>query len=525
MEARARLRPLEPGATLLHIGLPKTGTTAIQTAATRLRAELLTQGVCYPGRGSNHIAAANALMGRATRIAGLRPIRQWTDVHDELRAHPECIGWLSYEQMVQADPAAIERFRDELGPHTHAVITARGYVPMFASAWQQWIKDAGDQEFAVWLDAVLGDVPDDGPVAGFWRRHDLPRVAGRWADVLGPENVTVVVLDKAEPALLFDSFEALLGLDRGLLASVPRDALQDNRTLSRMEAELVCGANAIYEGGDFPPARDVYFRMMKSGTVATLQRCRRAQPAEGRIVAHRDAAERIARRGRHAATALRELGVRVVGDVRALGAVPDSLPDAPARPFETMEVDLTALAIVGAVSAALGEGVGFDARSRRVQQGNWAVGGRAASEELARRPLRTARDAIADVWAMWRAQARTPEGRTLTRSEGALVREVRSRLREPAAAAARDAIAQDALILAMRRVEPDPGGGLSAASAAAALAGALSWLAGRGVAYDEDAGPGLLRAKGAAANASVTARDLDSGTLRRIVLERARRRM
>ena len=59
----------------------------------------------------------------------------------------------------------------------------------------------------------------------FHVRHDQGALVRRWAQVAGPENVTVVVLDPARPRFVFSAFERMLGLPDGLLA----DAQDDGR--------------------------------------------------------------------------------------------------------------------------------------------------------------------------------------------------------------------------------------------------------------------------------------------------------
>src|SRR5690625_4335566 len=45
---------LPPGTRALYIGPPKSGTTALQAAASAARDELYTHGVVYPGSGESH---------------------------------------------------------------------------------------------------------------------------------------------------------------------------------------------------------------------------------------------------------------------------------------------------------------------------------------------------------------------------------------------------------------------------------------------------------------------------------------
>ncbi|WP_062524252.1 hypothetical protein [Demequina rhizosphaerae] len=388
----ADVESLPPGATLLHIGLPKTGTTAVQAAAARLRGDLLAQGVCYPGGALNHGRASNALMGRSTAVFEAGDISRWRRIARERRRHPDAVGWISYEQIVQAEPDVARRFLDELGPELHVVVTARAYVPMFASAWQQWVKDAGEVPFGAWLAEVLaarGADPAEVPgwAAGFWRRHDLPSIAERWARLVGPERVHVVVLDKRRPALLFDAFEGFLGLAPGTLASAPSDALLSNRSLSRAEAELVQGVNARAVEAE-ALSRPLYYRVMRNGAVSTMLRDREPARAEGTVRAPLDAARAIAAAGADAARRLADLGVDILGDAALLGEVPAAADATLPEPHASVDPGLAAYAVLGAMSSALGEGVNFSG-GRLAATGGSAPsavpGRRAAARELARR--------------------------------------------------------------------------------------------------------------------------------------------
>src|SRR5690625_1076722 len=58
---------LPPGTRALYIGPPKSGTTALQAAASAARDELYTHGVVYPGSGESHHREIYAFMGRRDR--------------------------------------------------------------------------------------------------------------------------------------------------------------------------------------------------------------------------------------------------------------------------------------------------------------------------------------------------------------------------------------------------------------------------------------------------------------------------
>src|SRR3954465_13397921 len=92
MTAAARgtvITPLPAGSRLLHIGLPKTGTTTLQRGAAVNRASLGAQGVCYPGQEFNHRDAVTALMQRPLgwrdNGATLHDRRVWDRLLDEVQ--------------------------------------------------------------------------------------------------------------------------------------------------------------------------------------------------------------------------------------------------------------------------------------------------------------------------------------------------------------------------------------------------------------------------------------------------------
>jgi len=67
---------LGAGEVLVHIGVPKTGSTAIHQSMTASRASMAEQGVVYPDLGgSNHYVAALTLLGRSATTARCLPAR------------------------------------------------------------------------------------------------------------------------------------------------------------------------------------------------------------------------------------------------------------------------------------------------------------------------------------------------------------------------------------------------------------------------------------------------------------------
>jgi hypothetical protein len=111
--------PLPPGAVLAHVGIHKTGTTAIQSVLAQQREVLASHGVVYPGEQVNHHKAAMALTG--TRWGAVeregRPVPpiHWSNLVTAVRRTSDRVV-ISSEFFGDTRGANGERFRDELGP-------------------------------------------------------------------------------------------------------------------------------------------------------------------------------------------------------------------------------------------------------------------------------------------------------------------------------------------------------------------------------------------------------------------------
>lgn len=386
--------PLPPRARLLHIGIPKTGTTALQQAAAAQREVLLSHGVRYPGQRGNHREPVAALMQRhlGWRRGGSTPgRREWQALLAEIEADPDRRILLSHEFAAEADDATVRRFRDELGPRLHVVVTLRPLAALLPSAWQQHVKSGYRRPFDAWLRRVLADPPDLSTTPAFHRRNDQSAIVARWAAVVGPERVTVVVGDKARPRLLTDAFEDLLGLPRGLLHGAVEGGMRANRSLSAPEAELLRRVNAVIAGQEVD-WRD-YRALVRLGAVARLLERRTPAAGEARLSLPEWASARAAELGRAHAEAIGRAGVAVIGDLAALGEGAGPA-DGPAQrpPAEgggapgpvQVPLDAAAELVAGMLSAATGRGAFFQASGTKAVDPRTA---RLAGSALGRRLL------------------------------------------------------------------------------------------------------------------------------------------
>ena len=354
------VEPLPPDVRLLHIGLAKTGTTALQSTARARRVELLEHGVRYPGHGLNHREAVSALMRRRWGWKGpgatVPPMLHWERLMAEVAAETRRRVWISHEFAAESDDETAQRFVDALGERLHVVVTLRPYGALLTSSWQQYLKTGLTATFERWLQAVLADPPDHGVTETFHRRSDQGGVVRRLAAAAGADRVTAVVVDKAAPTLLTDAFEGLLDLPPGFLVDDALGGLRANRSLSAQESEVLRRLNLAVKGrglswGDY----DV---LLRKGGIDRLLQSRTPGPDEPRPVLPAWAAERASERGRRYAEEIAAAGVRVVGDLAVLAAPVPGVAQPPAEP-EVVDVDVAVELAAGLLSASTGRGPFF----------------------------------------------------------------------------------------------------------------------------------------------------------------------
>lgn len=341
--------PLPPRSRLLHIGLAKTGTTALQYAASERRTELLGLGVRYPGNGVSHRAAISALMGRRWGWGGPGTagfdLAEWSKLLAEVETDTERRIWLGHEIAAEADHAIAARFIEQLGPRTHAVVTMRPYGDLLVSSWQQFVKAGDTHSLDSWLHSVLADPPDTHVTPTFHLRSDQASVVERWAGAAGPDRVSVVVVDKAHPGLLTSAFEGLLDLPEGTLVDENPGGMRANRAMSAAESELLRQLNVTLKARQTDWRE--YDRLIRQGALMDLLESRARVPSGDRLRLPRWAAQIANARAAEYAEAIARSGVQVIGDIdllaRPIGFVTEAEPAPSAIEIEQAVVTLAGL--------------------------------------------------------------------------------------------------------------------------------------------------------------------------------------
>jgi hypothetical protein len=379
---------LPEGSLLLHIGPHKTGTTSVQSAFHTARRALAQHGVRYAGPDRHPVVAAQGAIeapsGGGRRI---HPIRPWQAIVREVARAPRDRVVLSSEWFADAEPAAIGRIVGDLDPaRVHVVVTLRRLALILPSQWQQYVAAGSTIAYEPWLESVFGE-PGQVATPTFWHRHRHDRLMSRWAEAVGPGNVTAVVVDDRDRGAVLRAFEHLVGIPRGTLAA---EADRLNRSFTLAETKLLRTLNAALAGA----TDDANLRLNLGlyGTAAAM-RLREPDTAEARIKTPLWARQRATDVQREIIEGIDRLGVRVIGDLHSLQAdLPTAEREGGGPPAEDARAEPEdAIAWPEIVAAA---GVGALAATG-LARGNRSSGLRPLStERLARVALQRARDGV-----------------------------------------------------------------------------------------------------------------------------------
>ena len=234
---------------------------------------------------------------------------------DDVRAASQPRAVISSEAFAQADGPQIRRIVDDLDPgRVHVVLTLRPLARILPSSWQQSVQTGSDSRYADWLATQLASDAAGGP-RSFWYRHRHDRLIGRWAEVVGPERVTAIVVDDSDRSHVLRRFEGLTGLREGTLEERPD---LTNRSLTAPEAEAVRAFNAAFRKAGL--GARLHNRVINLGAGTRMKQ--RVPPSDWtRIETPAWAIERADAIAHEIVAGIAASGVRVVGDLDALQGV------------------------------------------------------------------------------------------------------------------------------------------------------------------------------------------------------------
>ena len=266
----------------LHVGLPKTGTTFLQTSLLQNRDALHEDGVLYPGGGERMFLAAVDVRGthkawgrRRSEVEG-----SWDALARRARDH-EGVTVLSQELLAGASARRVTAAMTMLtGLDVHVVVTARDPARQATAEWQEGVKHGRRLTFEEFRRRVLDGQSETDYARRFRAAQDLPEVLARWGAHVPAGNVHVVCGPPAgaPPEVLWRRFGAVVGFDASRYEPAGGEAL--NASLGADEVDLLRRVNLALDKRIEQPAysevvKRLYAHQLPAGRVRPSRRPRR----------------------------------------------------------------------------------------------------------------------------------------------------------------------------------------------------------------------------------------------------------
>ncbi|HVT22440.1 MAG TPA: hypothetical protein VHE57_13750 [Mycobacteriales bacterium] len=335
---------LPEGSLLLHIGPFKTGTTALQSSIRNALPDLKEHGVVQIGEVRRNVRRAVLAITENRGLSGDAPpsAALWRNMVADIHRVDARRSILSSEFLCDASDEAAKEVVDSIGrDRLHVVVTLRPLSKILPSAWQQYVRNRLTTPYDEWLDAMFNRAPYRQPTPSFWKRHRHGKLVTRWANLVGPDHVKVVIVDERERDGFLRAFESMLGVPQGLLVPAAAGA---NRSLTAAEIEMIRQINLEFAGNDWPD--EIYHKFIRNGVI---WRMLRRVPAEDepRIVTPMWAQKRAAEAAAQSVRRINRLGVQIIGDAETLQKIDPVPANAPHH------AELPVAAAVGSVIAIL----------------------------------------------------------------------------------------------------------------------------------------------------------------------------
>ena len=304
---------------VIHPGFHKSGTTALQESFALNRMLLRKSGILYPPIGTkSHHRVAWALTQRpwgwSKRGGEKTPEKYWDRMASRINGAKEETVILSSEFFSEIDGERIRKIRSEIkGRDIQILFTLRPLAKLLPSSYQQYLKYGITIEYEDWLHAIL-DKPGESKVSPtFWKRHSHGKVVARWVDIFGKSNVTLLIVNEAQPTFLFDEINKFLNLPTGTLNAAPSGS---NRSLTMEEISLLLELNR-----QFPKERvwDEYEVFVRAGYIRHLTDHVPPAADKARLLTPQWAVDKANELGKVIQKELLGTGVKIIGDVDSLG--------------------------------------------------------------------------------------------------------------------------------------------------------------------------------------------------------------
>ncbi len=376
----------------LHVGLPKTGTTFLQTTMWHNRPLLRAQGMLYPGqRRMDHHDATVQVRRRSdypTRDPQGPDPEAWDRLLAEWSSTPDATSLLiSHEFFSLCTDAQAQRVVDDLaGAEVTVVMTVRAYVRQWPAVWQEAVKMGDTRSLDEFMESAFTQAPRG---AWSWRSQSIPDIASRWSSAVPPERLRIVTVPPpgSSPDLLWQRWCAAVEIDD---TGFDRDLTFSNESLGAQQAALVRRVQDRVDSSLEPNReRHRWVRGYLAHEVLLRQR-------GDRFALRPPHAEELARRAAEAVEVVQAGRYQVFGDLQELLAPPPADTTHPDDVSDHEVLDVAATAIAQMVADVRALTIERDALRRRLERGGVGrtrrLGARVRRRLLAGRRVRRGAD-------------------------------------------------------------------------------------------------------------------------------------
>jgi hypothetical protein len=238
---------------VLHVGLPKTGTSFLQ-GVLRANAGLLERhGVRLPDEARTqgptqspqlfqavlYLTERSETWGRSAEAGR----RAWERISAGVRRGAGTTV-ISSETLCLATDEQIRRILDDLdGVEADVVVTVRDPARQVPAEYQEGVKHGRRMSYPAFLDTILSEEGADGSKRAstrrrFWNAQDPVAVLDRWAAHVGAEHCHVVTCPPpgADPTLLWSRMARVLGVEDVPVEMPPAEV---NTSLGAVQIEVL----------------------------------------------------------------------------------------------------------------------------------------------------------------------------------------------------------------------------------------------------------------------------------------------
>lgn len=220
----------------MHIGLPKTGTTFVQSVLRSNARHLANTGLLYVGDNWLEHANASAVIRELSRVKNFTPEARtsWDRLRQQAVEFEGRAALLSHEYFCAASSEQAQRAVADLEPcEVHLILTVRDLPSLLTAAWQQEVKKRATEPLWQWW-------PEDNetPLSqSSWRTLDVMGILRRWNPHVPAERIHIVTVPPPgtpRDTLLF-RFASACGAD---LTDCDLTAQDTNASLGVVATEL-----------------------------------------------------------------------------------------------------------------------------------------------------------------------------------------------------------------------------------------------------------------------------------------------